>query len=141
MIASDLPTIRNRLDTPNTHNARLAVVFELWGAQPGDRVSLAETHTNSSVLRDTWDNVHRELRLELKAGAALPTQDVAEAFLDALKAEQLEASGAEGGSTWEVWVFPRLADASEGACRVERSWGMGFYYVQDASLRSVSGGV
>ena len=116
MITSDLPTIRNRLDTPHA-----AVVHR---ARPGGQISLAETYTSSFVLRDTWDNVHRELRLELKAGVALPIQDVAEAFLDALEAEQLEASGAERGSTQEVWVFPTLADASEVACRVERSWGM-----------------
>ena len=136
MVTPDLPTIRNWLDTANTHNARLAIVVKLWDAQPEDRISLAETYTGSSVLRDTWDDARGELRLELKAGAALPTQDVAEAFLDALKAVQLEASGAEDASTREVWVFPTLAGASEVAYRVERSSGMVRHYVLDASLGS-----
>ena len=136
MITPDLPTIRNWLDTANTHNARLSIVVKLWDAQPEDRISLAETYTGNSVLRDTWDDARGELRLELKAGAALPTQDVAEAFLDALQALQLEASGAEDVSTREVWVFPTLADATEVAYRVERSSGMVRHYVLDASLES-----
>ena len=59
-----------------------------------------------------------------------------EAFLDALQAVQLEASGAEDVSTREVWVFPTLADATEVAYRVERSSGMVRHYVLDASLES-----
>ena len=136
MITPDLPTIRNWIDTANTHNARLSIVVKLWNAQPEDRISLAETYSSSSVPRDTWDNARGELRLEIKAGVALPTQDVGEAFLDALKAVQLEASGAEDVSTREVWVFPSLADASEVAYRVERSSGMVRHYVLDASLES-----
>ena len=136
MITPDLPTIRNWLDTANTHNARLSIVVKLWDAQPEDRISLADTYSSSSVLRDTWDGARGELRLELKAGVALPTQDVGEAFLDALKAVQLEASGAEDVSTREVWVFPTLADATEAAYRVERSSGMVRHYVLDASLES-----
>ena len=134
MITPDLPTIRNWLDTANTHNARLSIVVKLWDAQPEDRISLAETYTGNSVLRDTWDDARGELRLEPKAGAASPA--VAEAFLDALKAVQLEASGAEDVSTREVWVFPTLAGASEVAYRVERSSGMVRHYVLDASLES-----
>ena len=61
---------------------------------------------------------------------------MAEAFLDALKAVQLEASGAEDASTREVWVFPTLSGASEVAYRVERSSGMVRHYVLDASLES-----
>ena len=114
MITPDLPTIRNWLDTANTHNARLSIVVKLWDAQPEDRISLAETYTGNSVLRDTWDDARGELRLELKAGAALPTQDVAEAFLDALQALQLEASGAEDVSTREVWVFPDACGCKRG---------------------------
>ena len=136
MITPDLPTVRNWLDTANTHNARLSIVVKLWDAQPEDRISLAETYTGNSVLRDTWDDARGELRLELKAGVALPTQDVGEAFLDALQALQLEASGAEDVSTREVWVFPTLAGASEVAYRVERSSGMVRHYVLDASLES-----
>ena len=134
MITPDLPTIRNWLDTANTHNARLSIIVKLWDAQPEDRISLAETYSSSSVLRDTWDGTHGELRLELKAGAASPA--VAEAFLDALQALQLEASGAEDVSTREVWVFPTLSGASEVAYRVERSSGMVRHYVLDASLES-----
>ena len=135
MITPDLPTIRNWLDTANTHNARLSIVVKLWDAQPEDRISLAETYTGNSVLRDTWDDARGELRLEPRAaGAASPA--VAEAFLDALQALQLEASGAEDVSTREVWVFPTLADASEVAYRVERSSGMVRHYVLDASLES-----
>ena len=134
MITPDLPTIRNWLDTANTHNARLSIVVKLWDAQPEDRISLAETYTSSSVLRDTWDDARGELRLEPRAGAASPA--VAEAFLDALQALQLEASGAEDVSTREVWVFPTLAGASEVAYRVERSSGMVRHYVLDASLES-----
>ena len=134
MITPDLPTIRNWLDTANTHNARLSIVVKLWDAQPEDRISLAETYSSSSVLRDTWDDARGELRLEPRAGAASPA--VAEAFLDALKAVQLEASGAEDASTREVWVFPTLAGASEVAYRVERSSGMVRHYVLDASLES-----
>ena len=134
MITPDLPTIRNWLDTANTHNARLSIVVKLWDVQPEDRISLAETYSSSSVLRDTWDDARGELRLEPRAGAASPA--VAEAFLDALQALQLEASGAEDVSTWEVWVFPTLAGASEVAYRVERSSGMVRHYVLDASLES-----
>ena len=134
MITPDLPTIRNWLDTANTHNARLSIVVKLWDAQPEDRISLAETYTGGSVLRDTWDDARGELRLEPRAKAASPA--VAEAFLDALQALQLEASGAEDVSTREVWVFPTLADASEVAYRVERSSGMVRHYVLDASLES-----
>ena len=134
MITPDLPTIRNWLDTANTHNARLSIVVKLWDAQPEDRISLAETYTGNSVLRDTWDDARGELRLEPRAGAASPA--VAEAFLDALQALQLEASGAEDVSTREVWVFPTLAGASEVAYRVERSSGMVRHYVLDASLES-----
>ena len=134
MITPDLPTIRNWLDTANTHNARLSIVVKLWDAQPEDRISLAETYTSSSVLRDTWDDARGELRLEPRAGAASPA--VGEAFLDALQALQLEASGAEDVSTREVWVFPTLAGASEVAYRVERSSGMVRHYVLDASLES-----
>ena len=134
MITPDLPTIRNWLDTANTHNARLSIVVKLWDAQPEDRISLAETYSSSSVLRDTWDDARGELRLEPRAGAASPA--VAEAFLDALQALQLEASGAEDVSTREVWVFPTLAGASEVAYRVERSSGMVRHYVLDASLES-----
>ena len=134
MITPDLPTIRNWLDTANTHNARLSIVVKLWDAQPEDRISLAETYTGNSVLQDTWDDARGELRLEPRAGAASPA--VAEAFLDALQALQLEASGAEDVSTREVWVFPTLADASEVAYRVERSSGMVRHYVLDASLDS-----
>ena len=134
MITPDLPTIRNWLDTANTHNARLSIVVKLWDAQPKDRISLAETYSSSSVLRDTWDDARGELRLEPRAGAASPA--VAEAFLDALQALQLEASGAEDASTREVWVFPTLAGASEVAYRVERSSGMVRHYVLDASLES-----
>ena len=62
---------------------------------------------------------------------------MAEAFLDALQALQLEASGAEDVSTREVWVFPTLAGATEVAYRVERSSGMVLrHYVLDASLES-----
>ena len=136
MITPDLPTIRNWLDTANTHNARLSIVVKLWDAQPEDRISLAETYTGNSVLRDTWDDARGELRLELKARVALPTQDVGEAFLDALQALQLEASGAEDVSTREVWVFPTFSGASEVAYRVERSSGMVRHYVLDASLES-----
>ena len=71
-----------------------------------------------------------------QGGSSTPTQDVAEAFLDALQALQLEASGAEDVSTREVWVFPTLADATEAAYRVERSSGMVRHYVLDASLES-----
>ena len=134
MITPDLPTIRNWLDTANTHNARLSIIVKLWDAQPEDRISLAETYSSSSVLRDTWDGTRGELRLEPRAGAASPA--VAEAFLDALQALQLEASGAEDVSTREVWVFPTLAGASEVAYRVERSSGMVRHYVLDASLES-----
>ena len=134
MITPDLPTIRNWLDTANTHNARLSIIVKLWDAQPEDRISLAETYTSSSVLRDTWDDARGELRLEPRAGAASPA--VAEAFLDALQALQLEASGAEDVSTREVWVFPTLAGTSEVAYRVERSSGMVRHYVLDASLES-----
>ena len=134
MITPDLPTIRNWLDTANTHNARLSIVVKLWDAQPEDRISLAETYTGNSVLRDTWDDARGELRLEPRAGAASPA--VAEAFLDALQALQLEASGAEDVSTREVWVFPTLAGTSEVAYRVERSSGMVRHYVLDASLES-----
>ena len=134
MITPDLPTIRNWLDTANTHNARLSIVVKLWDAQPEDRISLAETYSSSSVLRDTWDGARGELRLEPRAGAASPA--VAEAFLDALKAVQLEASGAKDASTREVWVFPTLSGASEVAYRVERSSGMVRHYVLDASLES-----
>ena len=114
MITPDLPTIRNWLDTANTHNARLSIVVKLWDAQPEDRISLADTYSSSSVLRDTWDGARGELRLELKEGVALPTQDVGEAFLDALKAVQLEASGAEDVSTREVWVFPDACGCNRG---------------------------
>ena len=134
MITPDLPTIRNWLDTANTHNARLSIIVKLWEAQPEDRISLAETYTGNSVLRDTWDGARGELRLEPRAGAASPA--VAEAFLDALQALQLEASGAEDVSTREVWVFPTLSGASEVAYRVERSSGMVRHYVLDASLES-----
>ena len=109
-------------------------MVKLWDAQPEDRISLAETYTGNSVLRDTWDDARGELRLEPRAGAASPA--VAEAFLDALQALQLEASGAEDVSTREVWVFPTLADATEVAYRVERSSGMVRHYVLDASLES-----
>ena len=117
MITSDLPTIRNRLDTPHA-----AVVHR---ARPGGQISLAETYTSSFVLRDTWDNVHRELRLELKAGVALPIQDVAEAFLDALKAEQLEASGAEGGSYAGGLGLPDACGRERGclSCREKLGYG------------------
>ena len=134
MITPDLPTIRNWLDTANTHNARLSIVVKLWDAQPEDRISLAETYSSSSVLRDTWDDARGELRLDPRAGAASPA--VAEAFLEALQAVQLEASGAEDASTREVWVFPTLSGASEVAYRVERSSGMVRHYVLDASLES-----
>ena len=40
MITPDLPTIRNWLDTANTHNARLSIVVKLWDAQPEDRTPL-----------------------------------------------------------------------------------------------------
>ena len=68
--------------------------------------------------------------------SSISHRHVAEAFLDALKAVQLEASGAEDVSTREVWVFPTLAGATEVAYRVERSSGMVRHYVLDASLES-----
>ena len=71
MITPDLPTIRNWLDTANTHNARLSIVVKLWDAQPEDRISLADTYSSSSVLRDTWDGARGELRLEPRAGSSI----------------------------------------------------------------------
>ena len=100
-------------------------------------VSLAETYTSSAVLRDTWDDARRELRLELRAGVTSPA--AGEAFLDALEAVQLEASGAEDASTREVWVFPTLAGTREIVSLAERSSDMVRYYVLDASSGKLCG--
>ena len=132
-IPPDLATIRTWLHTATTHQARLSIVVKLWDGRPGDRVSLADGYTGSGILEE---ETRRELLLEVRAGAMSSAQDVAEAFVDALEAVQLETSRDKDSSTREVWVFPSLSGASEVACRADKNSGMVRYYVLEASLGS-----